>query len=120
MKIVFSLLLVTFCFSFQAQTEIACVQIPKNVSFNQEENWSKIFNVTCVFKQDFLFVIYSRWGNKLYEAKSLSEIKQFSIFKKDNNNQRIIPAGTYFWTIEYNLEGENEPRQLNGYINILD
>lgn len=120
MKIVFSLPLVIFCFSFQAQTEIACVQIPKNVSFNQEENWSKIFNINCGFKKDFLFVLYSRWGNKLNQTKSLSEIKQFSVFKKDNNNQRIMPAGTYFWTLEYNLEGENEPRQLNGYINILD
>jgi hypothetical protein len=120
MKIVFSFLLVIFCFCFQAQTEIACVQIPKNVSFNQEENWSKIFNLNCVFKQDFLFVIYNRWGNKLYEAKSLNEIKQFSIFKKDNNNQRIMPDGTCFWTLEYTIESENEPRKLNGYINILD
>jgi hypothetical protein len=53
-------------------------------------------------------------------VKSWNEIKALSVFKKDNNNQRIMPAGTYFWTIENNLEGENEPRQLNGYINILD
>jgi hypothetical protein len=120
MKIVFSLLLFSFCFSYKAQTEIACVQIPKNISIDQEENWSKIFNTNCVFKQDFLFVTYNRWGNKLCEVKSWNEIKALSVFKKDNNNQRIMPAGTYFWTIEYNLEGENEPRQLNGYINILD
>lgn len=120
MKTLFSLFLIVLCFSFQAQTEIACVQIPINVSINQEENWSKIFNINCVFKQDFLFVLYSRWGNKLYDVKSLNEIKQFSVFKEDKKGQRIIPAGTYFWTIEYNLEGENQARKSNGYINILD
>ena len=120
MKKVFSLLLFSFCFSYQAQTEIACVQIPKNISIDQEENWSKIFNTNCVFKQDFLFVIYNRWGNKLYEVKSWNEIKALSVFKKDSNGLRVIPAGTCFWTLEYTIEGENEPRKLNGYINILD
>jgi hypothetical protein len=120
MKKVFSLLLIAFCFSFQAQTETACVIIPKSISINQEGNWSKIFDSSCVFKQELLFVLYNRWGNKLCEVKSLNEIKQFSIFKKDNSGQRIIPTGTCLWTLEYTINGENEPRQLNGYINILD
>jgi hypothetical protein len=120
MKKVFSLLLIAFCFSFQAQTETACVLIPKSISINQEENWSKIFDSSCDFKQELNFVLYSRWGNKLYEVKSLNEIKQFSIFKKDNNGQRVIPAGTCFWTLEYTVDGENQPRKSNGYINILD
>lgn len=120
MKKVFSLLLIAFCFSFQAQTETACVIVPKSISINQEENWSKIFDSSCVFKQELLFVLYSRWGNKLCEVKSLNEMKSFSVFKKDNNGQRIVSAGTCFWTLEYTIEGENQPRQLNGYINILD
>ena len=120
MKKVFSLLLIAFCFSFQAQTETACIIIPKSISINQEGNWSKIFDSSCVFKQELLFVLYNRWGNKLCEVKSLKEIKQFSIFKKDNSGQRIIPTGTCLWTLEYTVDGENEPRQLNGYINILD
>jgi hypothetical protein len=120
MKTLFSHLLIAFCFSFQAQTETACVIVPKSISINQEENWSKIFDSSCLFKQELLFILYSRWGNKLCEVKSLNEFKQFSIFKKDNSGQRIIPAGTCLWTLEYTLDGENEPRQLNGYINIID
>jgi hypothetical protein len=120
MKKVFSLLLVAFCFGFQAQTESACVIIPKSISINQEDNWSKIFDSSCVFKQELNFVLYNRWGNKLCEVKSLNEFKQFSIFKKDNSGQRVIPAGTCFWTLEYTIEGENQPRKSNGYINILD
>jgi hypothetical protein len=121
MKKVFSLLFFSFCFSYQAQTEAVCLQqIQKNITINHEENWSKIFNSSCVFKQNILFVLYNRWGNKLCEVKSLNEIKQFSVFKKDNSGQRIIPTGTCLWTLEYTIDGENKPRQLNGYINIID
>jgi starvation-inducible outer membrane lipoprotein len=120
MKKIFSLLFLSFCFSFQAQKDTACVQIPKNLSINHEENWSILLNSSCNFKQELNFVVYSRWGNKLCEVKTLNDIKQFNFFKLDKNGQRIIQAGTCLWTLEYTIDGENTPRQLNGFINILD
>ncbi|MBU3660244.1 MAG: hypothetical protein FGM14_10260 [Flavobacteriales bacterium] len=120
MKVIIASFFLVFCYNALSQTDIACVQIPKNISINQEENWSKIFNSNCILKRDFLFTIYNRWGNKLQEIKSLDVIKQFSIFKSDNKGQRLMPAGTYYWTIEYSLEGENQPRKSNGFLNILD
>lgn len=121
MKKFFTILLISFCFSYQAQTETSCLkQIEKYITINQEENWSKIFNSSCIFKQDILFLISNKWGNILYEAKSFDEIKQFSVFKKDNNGQRIMPAGTYSLYLEFSIEGENQPRKATCHFNILD
>jgi gliding motility-associated-like protein len=50
--------------------------------------------------------IYNRWGDKVYEASGYNNTTVK--FTGQNNDGNDLPSGTYFYKIEYSINGENK------------
>ncbi len=74
--------------------------------------------LTCsLFVEEVTFVVYNRWGNKIYETNDPS----LNWDGKTTDGQEL-PTGTYFYQVKVTfktLQRENEPVTLKGWIQLI-
>ena len=105
---------------------IRAIEVKNAISPNSTiglNDYLRIENITCY---DNAIQIFNRWGIKIFEEKNYdNETHPFIGFSEGRvtieENERL-PAGTYFYIINYKYQGTNAPRNLrdSGYIYISD
>jgi hypothetical protein len=110
--------LIGITFSQKESKDSICFFVSNNISINDEEPWSIVFDKKCSV-QKFNFQIYNRWGSLLFKAESIEEANKFNPFASQKKSKVTFETGTYYWVINYRLQNENNDREQKGFLNIL-
>lgn len=66
--------------------------------------------------QNYRLLIFNRWGEVLFESQN-SDVGWDGSYGIDRNEK--VKEGTYIWTIEYLVKGEEDTRTVTGHVNLL-
>ncbi len=116
--LIFFLFITCITFSQKESKDSICFFVRNNISINDEESWSIVFDKKCSV-QKFNFQIYNRWGSLLFKAESIEEANKFNPFAGQKKYKVTFETGTYYWVINYRLLNENNDREQKGFLNIL-
>ncbi|MBD3903858.1 gliding motility-associated C-terminal domain-containing protein [Chryseobacterium sp. Ch-15] len=80
---------------------------PNGDNVNDEVDYSAL-----AYKKNLLFVVYNRYGNKIYEADKIRNFKW-----NGTSGGKKIPTGTYWYTITWNENDKNStPTKYDGWV----
>ncbi|MNU12367.1 hypothetical protein D3C71_03910 [compost metagenome] len=80
---------------------------PNGDNVNDEIDYSAL-----AYKKNLLFVVYNRYGNKIYEADKIRNFKW-----NGTSGGKKIPTGTYWYTITWNENDKNStPTKYDGWV----
>ena len=86
-------------------------KIPSAFSPNGDGT-NELFRIKYLDQLDsFKFMVYNRWGSLLWEQSNPND------FWDGTNNGNPLPAGTYFYTFTYKLDGETKSE--SNYITLI-
>ncbi|REC57507.1 MULTISPECIES: gliding motility-associated C-terminal domain-containing protein [Chryseobacterium] len=80
---------------------------PNGDNVNDEVDYSAL-----AYKKNLLFVVYNRYGNKIYEADKIRNFKW-----NGTSGGKKIPTGTYWYTITWNENDKNNTQtKYDGWV----
>ncbi|MDQ8143942.1 gliding motility-associated C-terminal domain-containing protein [Chryseobacterium sp. CFS15] len=80
---------------------------PNGDNVNDEIDYSAL-----AYKKNLIFVVYNRYGNKIYEADKVRNYKW-----NGTSGNKKIPTGTYWYTITWNENDKNStPTKYDGWV----
>ncbi|AZA61573.1 T9SS type B sorting domain-containing protein [Chryseobacterium indoltheticum] len=80
---------------------------PNGDNVNDEIDYSAL-----AYKKNLVFVVYNRYGNKIYEADKVRNYKW-----NGTSGNKKIPTGTYWYTITWNENDKNStPTKYDGWV----
>jgi len=80
---------------------------PNGDNVNDEIDYSAL-----AYKKNLVFVVYNRYGNKMYEADKVRNYKW-----NGTSGNKKIPTGTYWYTITWNENDKNStPTKYDGWV----
>ncbi|WP_139420741.1 T9SS type B sorting domain-containing protein [Chryseobacterium mulctrae] len=80
---------------------------PNGDNVNDEIDYSAL-----AYKKNLLFVVYNRYGNKIYEADKIRNFKW-----NGTSGGKKIPTGTYWYTITWNENDKNNTQtKYDGWV----
>ncbi|WP_315054063.1 gliding motility-associated C-terminal domain-containing protein [Chryseobacterium indoltheticum] len=80
---------------------------PNGDNVNDEIDYSAL-----AYKKNLVFVVYNRYGNKIYEANKVRNYKW-----NGTSGNKKIPTGTYWYTITWNENDKNStPTKYDGWV----
>ena len=80
---------------------------PNGDNVNDEVDYSAL-----AYKKNLLFVVYNRYGNKIYEADKIRNFKW-----NGTSGGKKIPTGTYWYTITWTENDKNNtPTKYDGWV----
>lgn len=78
------------------------------------DGYNDLFKINCVGCSAFHIQIFNRWGERLFESKD----PNVSWNGRVNNKGLELPAGTYFYTMKYDLRGAGI-KSIHGTVTLI-
>ncbi len=106
------------CISYAQVTvkvDVCCsyIEVPNAFSPNNDQRNDKFGVVVIENADNFYLTIYNRWGEKMFESKSVDE--------KWDGNYNGVPCevGTYFYYVRYNCKVGNQEKFIKGDVTLV-
>lgn len=102
-----------------SHSNIGCVQqrprmfIPNAFNPNSQIPQNRVFFPVMSFLNNYTFIVYNRWGEKLFETNSVDEP-----WNGTGANGQLVQQGTYVYYIKYQYEN-NEFIEETGHITVV-
>ncbi|MGB0423153.1 MAG: gliding motility-associated C-terminal domain-containing protein, partial [Flavobacteriales bacterium] len=95
--------------------DCACdVYLPNSFSPNQD-GINDVFSIhTACELQDVKWVIFNRWGEKVFESNSQESVW----LGNKNQKEHFVPDGVYFYTLEYSTPKQDRVK-VQGHVTVL-
>ena len=86
-----------------------------NVFTPYGDGFNDVFKLKVENTKHFNIQIYNRWGELVYKSTD----PYFEWNGTDINSQKELPAGTYFYIIDYQFNCESEMQQVEGVVDLI-
>jgi hypothetical protein len=84
-----------------------------------------VFNDDVVESFGYVFRIYNRWGDVVFETKEMPEIPTLPSNKKgawdgiSQLSRDVAQDGTYTWEVYYKVRNDDEVKKAMGHVNLI-